>query len=46
MQVRYQAALHADKPCIIAGYLDDSVLNTQKLANFQQFASHPHPFST
>jgi hypothetical protein len=26
--------------------LDDSALNTQKLANFQQFASHPHPFST
>ena len=40
MQVRYQAALHADKPLIIASVDRASALDTQQKANFAQLAHH------
>ena len=40
MQVRYQAALHADKPQIIASNLIHLDRVCKKLANFKQLAAH------
>ena len=40
MQVRYQAALHADKPLIISCVARVSAFDAQQKTNFAQLAQH------